>query len=65
MGAFIIGRRINRSVGAEHDESTLGEIDDARALVDQYDADRDQRVDAADRNASDSELQIERHGSPK
>ena len=58
-------RQRKGKIGAEHDKGALRKIDNARAFINQHDADCDQRVNAAHRNARDSELQIERHGSPK
>ncbi len=53
--------REHRRHAADHDELALGEIDDLAGVVDDRKAERDQRVDRADREPGKHELQKLRH----
>src|SRR4051794_731678 len=46
---------------AQHHQIALGEIDDLGGLVDEYEAERDQAVDAAERNTADQLLNEIQH----
>ena len=50
-------RREHRRHAAEHDELALGEIDDVGGVVDQREAERDQRIDGANRQPRENKLQ--------
>ena len=52
-------------VGAQHGVGALGEIHHAGAFVDQHDAERDQRVDAARGDAGNGELKGDHQASPR
>ena len=49
---------------AEHHEVALGEVDELGRLVDEHEAERDQAVDAADREAVQHELQDDVQDAP-
>ena len=50
---------------AQHHQIALGEIDDLGRLVDQHEAERDQAVDAAERNAAHQLLnEVQHHSLP-
>src|SRR3954453_10996820 len=46
---------------AQHHQIALGEIDDLGGLVDEHEAERDQAVDAAERNTADQLLNEIQH----
>jgi hypothetical protein len=55
------GHRGQADEAAHHHQIALGEIDGFGRLVDQHEAERDQRVDAADRRSADGQLQELQH----
>ena len=65
-GCMIVVRHAEERVGAHEEELALGEVHDAARLVDDDEAERDERVDAADGEAVDDELEQELHyGTPR
>ena len=50
--------------GAQHQQVALGEVHQLRCLVNKHEAERDQAVDTADRNAVQRQLQEIAHAPP-
>src|SRR5438093_1559519 len=60
-------RRVQRigNVGAEHEELTVGDVEHAHQAVLEIEAQRDQRVDAADDQATERHVEEEREVHPR
>ena len=59
-----LAHRYERQRGEEHHRS-LSEVEDARRLVDEDEAQRDERVHHAREQATDEDFEEERHGDPQ
>jgi hypothetical protein len=59
-----IDRHHHHGEGAKHGEIALREIDHVGGPVDQYESQRYQRVDAAEADAGEQELEVEAHERP-
>ena len=63
---YACGRGEHRDHAAEHDELALGEVHDVGSVVDQREAERDERVDRSDGQSGKEELQeLAIHRSPR
>ncbi len=61
IGPAEIDREDDHQIGRDHREFALREIDDAGGAKDQHEAERDERVDRADAEAREQQLQNEIH----